>query len=99
MSELYVVAKITGKPGSQDELKAKLSRVIPTVRAEDGCIRYDLHQNLDNPAVFVFYETWRDKQALGAHAASEHMSAMLKSIKDLVAAPGEVLLFDAVDVA
>jgi quinol monooxygenase YgiN len=44
-------------------LKAELEKLVDITRAEESCIDYDLHQNNENPAHFLFYwmsrERWR----------------------------------------
>jgi quinol monooxygenase YgiN len=99
MASVYVMALITGKDGTKDDLEAALRAVVPTVRQEQGCLRYDLHQSADGKPVFMFYETWQSKEALAAHSKAPHMLEMRESIKDLVAEPAEITLWSAADVA
>ena len=53
-----VVATMRAKAGKEDELRAALESVLEPTRAEAGCVNYDLHQGLQDPAVFTFYENW-----------------------------------------
>ena len=69
-----VVAELAAKPGSEEELRTLLLSILENVRKEDGCIQYDLHVNTNEPGNFVFYENWRDADALQRHATSGHMS-------------------------
>ena len=80
MSDLYVSASITAKPDSIELVKAELLKFISPTRAESGCLRYDLHQDRENPAHFVFYETWTNKEALDEHLASDHIQAGLVAV-------------------
>jgi len=59
-----IIAKIKAKPGKQEQLKNELLALIEPTRSEEGCINYNLHQDSDNDAVFMFYENWASKQAL-----------------------------------
>jgi quinol monooxygenase YgiN len=90
---LTVVAELSAKPGSEEQLKSLLLSVIPAVRAEDGCIQYDLHVSTKDPAQFVFYENWRNADALKAHAASAQMKAFGEKAKDLLAGPARILTY------
>lgn len=99
MALVYVMALITGKDGSKSDLEKALRAVVPTVRQEEGCLRYDLHQSSDDKPVFMFYETWQSREALAAHSKSPHMLEMRERVKDLVAGPSEITLWSAVDVA
>lgn len=97
MSLVYVSATIYPKQGSEAALEQELRNLMEEVRAEDGCIRYDLHASEDR-SMYYFYEIWRDKPALDAHAVSPHIEAMRKSTEAMVAKPAEVQVWGAVDV-
>lgn len=56
MTALTIVANIIAKPNSVELVKAELLKLIDVTRAEEGCINYELHQDNENPAHFVFYE-------------------------------------------
>jgi quinol monooxygenase YgiN len=91
--KLTVVARITAKPGREDEVKqALLANVAPT-RAERGCIDYDLHQSHQDPAVFLFYENWESQKDLDAHSQSPHIQALRARAADLFAEPVLIELF------
>lgn len=99
MSLVYVMALINGKDDTKSDLAKELSAVVPIVRQEEGCLRYDLHQSADGKPVFMFYETWQSKEALAAHSKAPHMMAMREKIKDLVTGPAEITLWRALEVA
>ncbi|MCL1092736.1 putative quinol monooxygenase [Shewanella kaireitica] len=87
MTKLTVVANIIANEDSIDFVKAELIKLIEVTRAEAGCINYDLHQDNENPAHFVFYENWQSREHLQTHLANSH-------IADYVAATeGRVELF------
>lgn len=73
MSQLIVIAKITAKSDQVDRVKSALLKLIEPTRQEDGCIQYDLHQDNEQPSIFVFYERWESRALLQAHMASEHI--------------------------
>ena len=53
---------------------AALLTMVARSRAEDGCLDYTYARDLSDPQVMVVYERWRDRAALDAHFASEHMA-------------------------
>ncbi len=95
MSQTYltVVAEVTAKPGREDELRSLLLSVVEPVRAEEGCIQYDLHVSTKDPASFVFYENWKDADALKNHAGSAHMKAFGAKAADLLGGPARILTY------
>ncbi|GAB7026460.1 putative quinol monooxygenase [Geotalea toluenoxydans] len=85
MANLTVVAKVVAKKESIEALKAELIKLIPPTRKEEGCIEYRLHQDNHDPAVFIFYENWQNKDALDRHMASPHFTAYVKATEPLMA--------------
>lgn len=73
MSKLTIVANIVAKEEHIALVKAELEKLIPITRDEAGCIQYDLHQNNDNPAHFVFYENWESRELWQTHMANQHL--------------------------
>lgn len=86
---LTVIARVTAKPGCEADVRRELLRLVEASRKEDGCINYDLHVSLDNPAQFVFYENWRDAAAHTAHHQTPHMQAWRARREPLLAGPPE----------
>jgi quinol monooxygenase YgiN len=87
-----VVARFRADEGMERQLKELLLSLIAPSRSDKGCIRYDLHQSYDDPAVFVFYETWESKELLGEHSATPHVRQFRVQAKALLAEPPEVIL-------
>ena len=82
---LVIVAKITANPDQIDFVKSELEKLIPPTLAEPGCIQYDLHQDNENPAVFLFYEIWQTRDLWQDHMNSEHIAALLKATENALA--------------
>lgn len=98
MALTYVSATIRAKDGMEQALEQVLRGVVADVRAEAGCIRYDLHKS-DYGNVFLFYEIWESPAHLAAHGKTPHMDAMREASTGLVEGPAEVFTWEAVDVA
>lgn len=73
MSKLTIVAHIMAKSDRVDFVKAELQKLIPVTRIEAGCVNYDLHQDNENPAHFMFYENWDSRELWQAHMNSQHL--------------------------
>lgn len=97
MNTYYISAKLCAKPGKEETLLAAILENIPRVRAEAGCLRYDLHRNRDDGTCFLFYEIWADKAAFAAHGTAPHMLTYRETVKDLLACPTEVAIWQACD--
>ncbi|MDA0128241.1 putative quinol monooxygenase [Vibrio sp. MarTm2] len=75
MSKLTIVANIIAKQDKIEVVKSELIKLIEPTRLEEGCIDYDLHQDNENPAHFVFLENWTSRDLLQKHLQSEHIAA------------------------
>jgi len=84
MSKLTIVANIKARKGHVDLVKSELLKLIDTTRAEDGCINYDLHQDNENPAHFLFYENWTSRELWREHMESEHLGKYVKATEGAV---------------
>ncbi len=68
-----VVATLNAQEGKGAELLAVWPELAAQVRAEDGCLGYDLHPVLGSDDRFVVLERWASVDALKAHGVSPHM--------------------------
>ena len=73
MAKLTIVANITAKVGKIDLVKAELEKLVEVTRAEKGCLQYDLHQDNENPAHFMFYENWKSRDLWQTHMSAQHL--------------------------
>ena len=85
-----VVAHIHAKPGQEAAVRAVLEGFIAPTLAEDGCLRYDLFVDADDPTKFTFIEEWTSRDALNLHGQSAHIQAGRAKMPDLLAGPSWV---------
>ncbi|GAA4719461.1 putative quinol monooxygenase [Brevibacillus fulvus] len=84
MSTITVTAVLRAKAGKEQQLREELLKVVPLSRKEAGCIEYNLHQSLEDQRVFLFYETWKDEEALKSHAETEHYQQYRQNTEPLL---------------
>lgn len=85
MAKLTIVANIKANPDKIDLVKAELIKLIDTTRGEAGCINYDLHQDNENPAHFMFYENWESRELWQTHMQAPHLAAYMEATEGAVA--------------
>ncbi|MEM8811811.1 MAG: putative quinol monooxygenase [Pseudomonadota bacterium] len=71
---IVVIAKLSIKPGSVQDVLALAKPCIAETRDEPGCLFYDIHQSLTDPETLVFVEHWETREALSAHFETPHVS-------------------------
>ncbi|AJY77965.1 monooxygenase [Paenibacillus beijingensis] len=72
MGAISITAILQAKPGKEQLLRQELLKVVTPSRAEKGCLNYILHQSVENEAIFVFYETWKDEESINLHIETDH---------------------------
>ena len=75
------------------EVLAAARRLTEASLKQEGCIAYDIFESATRPDVLMFCETWRDQQALDAHATSDVFVKETKFIHDVAELKIERLSF------
>ena len=84
MATLTIVANIKANADKVALVKAELLKLIEVTQAETGCVNYDLHQDNENPAHFMFYENWQSRELWQAHMANQHLQDYMKATEGAV---------------
>jgi len=77
MAKLTITGNVLVNPDKIELVKAELEKLIPITRKEAGCIQYDLHQDNENPAYFMFYENWESRELWQTHMNAPHLAAFM----------------------
>jgi quinol monooxygenase YgiN len=64
---LTIIAITTAKSGKEAALGAAQEKLVAETLAENGCLRYELHQSLDDGRVRIFVETWESEAEWHTH--------------------------------
>ncbi|WP_144373694.1 putative quinol monooxygenase [Vogesella urethralis] len=78
-------------PGRGEEQVQAFAALAPRVRAEKGCLAYQLHRVPGQDDRFVLTESWASAADLAAHNASEHMQDAAPWLASFRAGPVTVL--------
>ena len=84
MSKLTIVANISAKSDCIEAVKNEILKLIAVTRSEPGCITYDLHQDNENPAIFMVYENWDSRDSWQAHTAATHLADFAKATEGTI---------------
>ena len=61
-----------------------LEALVEPTSEEQGYVNYDLHQSLEDPDLFLFYENWESGSDLDAHLAAPHLGEFAARIPELL---------------
>jgi quinol monooxygenase YgiN/ketosteroid isomerase-like protein len=65
------------KPEKAAELAALFITLTDRARGEQGCLVSQIHRDLADPHLFVFYETWASEEDVNRHLAQPYMTEFL----------------------
>jgi quinol monooxygenase YgiN len=89
---IVLIARLKVKKDSVEQAKQAALAIVEDSRAEKGCLNYDFHQAIDDETVFIWHETWENKEAIDAHGKSNHFDDFSRQIKDLTSEPLQITL-------
>ncbi|MEC4723987.1 antibiotic biosynthesis monooxygenase [Shewanella sp. D64] len=84
MTNLTIVANVIPKTDKVELVKTALLKLIEVTRTEEGCINYNLHQDNENPAHFMFYENWTSRELWQTHMGNKHLQEYMVETQDCV---------------
>jgi len=87
---IKVVAKSFAKPDKLDKILELSAEMVEKTVKEEGCIKYELFQDIKAPEVIVIIEEWESEEALRRHMASEHFRRIVPQLNELREKPSEV---------
>jgi quinol monooxygenase YgiN len=93
---MVVVAKLTALEGKEADMEKALTDMVALVAKEPGTLMYSLHKDQTNPRVFLFYEKYKDIEALGFHSATPYFKELFKTLKPLLDGKPEIAMYSEI---
>jgi quinol monooxygenase YgiN len=72
---LVIAGTIRVPPANVAALRPHMLAMLAASRAEDGCLVYSYAEDIAEPGLIRVFEAWRDRAALDAHLATDHLAA------------------------
>jgi quinol monooxygenase YgiN len=72
-NEIVCVAQFSAKIGKDEELLQALHVLIEPTHKEDGYIRYELNQAIENPRTITFIEKFKSQEAFDFHCNTSYI--------------------------
>lgn len=95
-NQINVVVCITTQVGKANEQIQAFAKLAPLVRAEQGCLQYELTQSINDENQFVLIEKWASMADLQAHGITPHMIAANAKNPEFRASPAQVFITKSV---
>jgi quinol monooxygenase YgiN len=89
---LTVIARMRAKAGKEQELRDTLVALVEPTSQEKGYVNYDLHQGVEDPRWFFFYENWQSADHLDAHLQAPHLVEFAGRLDELIDESGPLVI-------
>jgi quinol monooxygenase YgiN len=76
--KIVLIARLKVREAAIDEARQLALGIVADSRTEDGCLNYDVHQSIDDPTVFFWHETWKDRAAFDEHLEKPYLKIFLQ---------------------
>lgn len=81
---IKVVAKNKVDTDKIDTVLSLYEELVNATRKEEGCIVYELYQDVEDYTVLTMIEEWVDKASLDAHMKTEHFTRIVPMVGKFV---------------
>ncbi|PLX10143.1 MAG: hypothetical protein C0597_17305 [Marinilabiliales bacterium] len=71
---IIVTVKLKTKSEYTTQYYDEFKRVSEEVKAEEGCLEYELYKKEEKSSDFLLFERWKTKGMLEAHLQTSHMT-------------------------
>jgi len=80
---IVILGSLRFPPGNMDQVRPPLQRFVEATRAHDGCISFDVAEDLFDPGLIRFSEEWPDQATLDRHLQAPHILAWRAAVPGL----------------
>ena len=92
---IIVLVNIAVKEGMAGEFIAAANKCVEATRREEDNISYTVYTEAADTLRFVIVEEWASQAALDAHMQTIHFAEFGAQIKDLLAGPRNIKVYEA----
>lgn len=77
--EVVCLSYFYAKPECRDQLITELLKIIPSTRAEPGCLQYELVLDKENPNFLFLVEKYVNQQSFDEHERQPYIKNFLEN--------------------
>ncbi len=77
-------ARITVNPEAIDQFLSYAQVIVLASNLEQGCLVYNLYQEVGIPSSFIFYEEYENQEAVDFHNSTNHFKTFIGQITEIL---------------
>ena len=90
-----ISAQVFIKSEKVDAFIAATKDLIEKSRAEEGCVSYSLYQDPQDKTKFLFFEVWKNQDAVDFHFATEHFRKFGETLGECASEEAVITIYDS----
>lgn len=91
---LKIVAKNYVKKDNINDFISLVTKLVQeTNQNDEGCIHYELFQDINDSSILTIIEEWESKEALAKHMAAKHFQEIVPMLAAFTEKPSENNLY------
>jgi len=83
MADLVLVVTVKAHPDVVERLKPAMLENAASSVQEEGCLQFDVIVSQDDEHTFIFYEVYKNEEALASHRQTPHFLAYRDLMQEL----------------
>lgn len=91
---MVIVAKLKAKEGHEEQMKEIFMNMISKVQDEEGTLIYTLHKSQNDPSQFMFYEKYKDMDAMTLHSSTPYFKELFPMIEPHMDGAPEIEMYE-----
>ncbi len=92
---IVIIGSLRFPPENIARVRPHLEILVSETRRLDGCHSYDVAEDLFDPGLLRFSETWPDKETLDRHMQAPHMAPWRAAVKELGVSGRSFTVYDS----
>lgn len=92
---IVVVGSMRFRPEAMSDVRPHLAALVSETRARDGCVEYNVGEDVNDPGLLRFSEIWPDDASLIAHLQAPHIAPWREVAARLGVSDRRFTAFDA----
>jgi len=94
MNSWALQIRIQAQPGKSERVREEILRLAAPTRTEASCLSYALHHSVETEGLYLLSASWINRQALEEYLQSPGLEEFRGRLKDLLAHPPEISLWE-----
>lgn len=90
---ITVVARHQVKAECMEQALEWMRELVAATRREEGCISYEVHQDIKQPTILTMLEEWQSEAALAEHMKTPHFTRLVPLLGPLMESETDVNVY------